>query len=120
MPYWSILVTQHMGVHVCLSGHEGFAEQGGEGGLRLLDAPFGAGQLGGEAGDEVIHGGIAGQAGDGRQDAEGVGGQEDDHLGDAAHAGDLGVGDVVHRVAHAGVLGEGTVGEVAIRGFPGP
>ena len=58
------------------------------------------------------------QLGDGRQHAVGVGGQEDNGLGNAgAHAAELGVGDVVHRIAHAGVLGQAAVVEVELAGL---
>src|SRR5699024_5989137 len=110
------LVAQHLGIDLGVHGHEGLAEQGGEGGLGLGDAALGTGQLGGEAGHEVVHGGLLAQAADRGQDAEGVGGQEDDHLGDAALAGDLGVGDIVHGVAHAGVLGQAVVVKVQLAG----
>ena len=103
------LLAQHLGVDRGRPGEEGLAEQGGEGGDRLLDAALRAGQLAGVAGDEVVHGRVLIQTGDGRQHAEGVGRQEDDGLGQAAHAGDGGGGDVVHRVADSGVLGEAAV-----------
>mgnify|MGYP007132127825 CR=1 FL=1 len=60
---------------------EGLAEAGGEGRGGLGDAALGAGQLRGEAGQEVVLGLLRGQDGDGRQNAERVGGQEDDVLG---------------------------------------
>jgi hypothetical protein len=92
---------------------EGLAEAGGEGRGGLGDAALGAGQLRGEAGQEVILGLLRGQDGHGGQHAEGVGGEEDDLLGvgrgrDRAHD----VLDVVDRVGDAGVLGDGLVGEV--------
>ena len=59
---------------------EGLAEAGGEGRGGLGDAALGAGQLRGEAGQEVVLGLLRRQDGDGRQNAEGVGGQEDDVL----------------------------------------
>jgi hypothetical protein len=48
-----------------------------------VDALFGAGDLGGVAGEEVVHRLIRRQLGDRRHDAEGVGGQHDDRSSDA-------------------------------------
>ena len=63
--------------------------------------------LGGVAGDEVVHGLLGGQAGHGGQHTEGVAAQQDEVLGVAAHAGNLGVVDVVDGVAGPGVLCDG-------------
>ena len=95
---------------------ERLAEAGGEGGRGLGDAPFGAGELRREAGEEVVLGLVRGQHGHGRQHAEGVGGQEDHVLrvgtgGDGAHLLHD-VLDVLDGVADAGVLGDGLVGKV--------
>ena len=97
---------------------ERLAEAGGERRGGLGDAALGAGQLGGEAGQEVVLGLLRRQDGDGRQNAESVGGQEDHVLcigrsGDRAH--DL--FDVVNRVGNAGVLGDGLVGKVDLAVF---
>ena len=93
---------------------EGLAEAGGEGGGGLGDAPLGAGQLCGEAGQEVVLSLLGGQDGHGGQHAEGIGGQEDHVLGSGSrgHGTDdlLNVGD---GVGHTGVLGDGLVGKVA-------
>src|SRR5699024_5685935 len=94
---------------------EGLAEAGGEGGGGLGDAPLGAGQLGGEAGQEVVLGLLRGQDGHGGQHAEGVGGQEDHVLGVGAGGhGAHDLLDVVDGVGDAGVLGNGVVREVAV------
>ena len=92
---------------------EGCAEAGGEGGSGLSDAALGAGQLGGEAGQEVVLGLLGSQDRDGRQNAESVGRQEDDVLGVGAcgyGANDL--FDVVDRIGNAGVFGDGLVSEI--------
>ena len=107
-------LAEHLGIDGRIHRHEGLAKQGGEGGLRLGNAALGAGELGGEAGHEVVHCSVLVQAGDGRQDAESVSRQEDNDLGDAADAGDGCVGDVVDRIADAGVLGQAAVVEVKL------
>ena len=92
---------------------EGLAEAGGEGRGGLGDAALGARELGREAGEEVVLALVRGQDGHRRQHAEGVGGEEDHLLGGGAVAvrtDDL--LDVVDRVGHAGVLGDGLVVEV--------
>ena len=65
----------------------------------------------------MVHGRFLAQAADGRQHAEGIGGQEDNHLGNAAHTGDGAIFDVLHGVAHAGVLGQAAVVEVKLTGL---
>ena len=111
------LVRQHRGVHGGIQRQERLAEAGGECGHRLGDADLRTGDLGGEAGDEVVHGLVLIQLADGRQHAVGIRRQEDDGLGDAgAHAGQLGVGDILHRIAHAGVDGQRIVVEVELAG----
>ncbi len=92
---------------------EGLAEAGGEGRGGLGDAALGAGQLRGEAGQEVVLGLLRGQDGDGRQNAERVCGQEDDVL--RGRCGGYRADDllnVVDRVGDTGVLGDALVGEV--------
>ena len=75
-----------------MARHEGRAEAGGEGRLRLLaEALFGARDLGGEAGEEVIHRLARRQLRDRRQHAEGIGRQHDDILRMPGAAGLAGV-----------------------------
>ena len=57
--------------------------------------------------NEVVHGLLLSQPADGRQHAERVAAQHDDVARVAAHAGDLGVGDVLDGVAGASVLSDG-------------
>ena len=96
-----------------VQGEERSSEASGEGGGRLGDAALCAGELGGEAAQEVIFGLLGGQLGNGRKYSERIGGQEDD-LGSVAglryRLND--VLDVVDRVGYAGVLGNALVGEV--------
>lgn len=101
------LVGKHGGVAHGVQGQEGLGEARGEGGLWLGDAVFGAGHLGGVAGDEVEHGLLGGELGDGGEDTAGVAGEKDD-VGRVlvAHAGYLGVLDVLDGVGAAGVLGQ--------------
>ena len=97
---------------------ESSAEASGEGGGGLSDATLGTGQLGGEAGEEVVLSLLGGQDGNGRQNAECVSGQEDDVLcvGACGH-GANNVVDVVDGVGNTGVLGDGAVSEVALAVF---
>ena len=59
---------------------ESLAEACREGRGGLGDAALGAGQLGGEAGQEVVLSLFGGQDGNGRQNAESISRQEDDVL----------------------------------------
>ena len=88
------------------------AEAGGEGRLRLLDADLGAGELGGEAGEEPVHRLVARQARDRRQDPEGVRGEEDHRLRMAGALRRQRVRDLLELVGGAGVLGLRAVVEV--------
>ena len=74
------LLDEFFGVLGRMQFEEGLAKAGGEGRGGLGDAALGAGQLRGEAGQEVVLGLLRGQDGDGRQNAESVSGQEDDVL----------------------------------------
>lgn len=101
-----------------MEGKEGLSEARGECRLGLGDAVFGASHFGGVAGDEVEHGLLRGELGDGRQDAAGVAGEEDD-VGRVAsgEAGDLGFGDVVNWVGTSGILRESGVVVICLAGF---
>lgn len=104
------LVREHLGVLHGVKGEEWLGEARGEGGLGLGDTLLGTGHLGGVAGDEVVHGLLSVELGDGRKDTAGVAGQEND-VGRVVggDARDLGVLDVLNRVGAASVLGEGGV-----------
>ena len=107
------LLDQLLSVLGGMQLEEGLAEAGGEGRGGLGDAALGAGQLRGEAGQEVVLGLLGGQDADRGQNAERISRQEDDVLGSRCggnRAND--VLDVVDGVGHAGVLGDGLVSEV--------
>ena len=97
---------------------EGLAEAGGEGRSGLGDTALGAGELGGEAAQEVVLRLLGIEDGNRRKHTESIGAQEDDLLGCrsvAVRTDD--VVDVVDRVAHAGVLGDALVIEVDLAGL---
>ena len=95
---------------------ERLAEAGGEGGSGFGDAAFGARQLRGKAGEEVILALLGRQDRHGRQHAERIGGQEDDVLGSGTgrDAVDLlrDLLNMLDRVADAGILGNALIAEV--------
>ena len=92
------LLVEELGVDRRVQREEGGAEARGESRRRLGHTTLSVGDLGGEAGDEVVHGMAGAQPGDRRQHAEGVAGEEDASLRVLAGAG-LDVGrDVVERV----------------------
>lgn len=104
------LLREHLCVAHGMQSEEGLGEARRESRLGLEDAVFGAGHLGGVTGNEVEHCLGRVELGDGREDAAGVAGEEDDVLGVVVgQAGDLGVVDVLDRVGAARVLGQGDV-----------
>ena len=107
-------VAQQVGVLGGPQGHERRSEAGREGRGGLGDARLGSGDLGGVAGQELVHGLLRGQPGDGRQHPEGVAGQHDDGLGVPSLLARLGVVDEVERVGRPRVLGQ--LGVVQIQG----
>ena len=112
------LLDQFLGVLGGMQLQESLAEAGGEGGSGLGDAALGAGQLGSEAGQEVVLGLFGGQHGHGGQHAESDSRQEDHVLG----VGRSGNGahdllDVGDGVGNAGVLGHALVGEIDLAVF---
>ena len=112
------LIREHAGVAHRVEGEERLSEAGGECGLGFGDAVFGAGHLGGVAGDEVEHCLLAIELGDGREDAPSVAGEEDD-VGwmTIGKAGDLGVLDIFDGVCASGILCECAVIVVDDPGF---
>ena len=107
------LLDQLLSVLGGMQLQEGLAEAGREGRGGLGDAALGAGQLRGEAGQEVVLGLLGGQDADRGQNAERISRQEDDVLGSRCggnRAND--VLDMVDGVGHTGVLGDGLVSEV--------
>lgn len=104
------LVGEHASVAHGVQSQEGLGEARREGRLRLGHAVLGTGHLGRVAGDEVEHGLLGGELGDGREDTASVAGKEDDVARVVvALAGELGVLDVLDRVGAAGVLSQGGV-----------
>ena len=104
------LLHQFLSVLGGMQLQEGLAEASGEGGGGLGDAALGAGQLCGEAGQEVVLGLLRSQDGDRGQDAECISRQEDDILGCGCRRdGADDVLDVVDGVGDAGVLGHALV-----------
>jgi hypothetical protein len=104
------LLCKHGGVLHWVEGQEGLGEARGEGGLGLGDTLFGTGHLGGVTRDEVVHGLLGAELGDGREDTTGVACEKNDVGGVAAgDAGNLGVLDVLDGVCATSVLGEGGV-----------
>lgn len=100
------LGSEHFGVDGGVEGQECGSEAGGEGGYGIDDSDLGTGDLGGVPSDEVVHGLLGGQLGDGRQHSEGVAGEEDDVLGVASDRRELGSRDELQRVGGSGVLGQ--------------
>ena len=102
---------------------ESLAKASRESGSGLGNTALSAGQLSGEAREEVILGLLRGEDAHGRQHAKGVSAEEDNVLG--IGTGTLAVNllhnllDVVDRIADAGVLGHALVGEVnlAVLGY---
>ena len=92
---------------------ECLAEASREGGGGLGDAAFGAGELGGEAAEEVVLGLLGGEDRNGGEHTECVGAEEDYVLGGGTVRDGLNdLLDVVDGIAYAGVLGHALVGEV--------
>ena len=110
-------LDQLLGILGGVQLEEGLTEACAERRRGLGDAALGAGQLGGEAAQEVVLGLLAVEDRHGRQHAEGVGAEEDHLLGGGAVAvGTLDVLDVIDGIAHAGVLGDTLVGKVNLAG----
>lgn len=104
------LLCKHGGVLHGVEGQEGLGEARREGGLGLGDTLFGTGHLGRVTRDEVVHGLLGAELGDGREDTTGVACEENDVGRVAAgNAGNLGVLDVLDGVCATSVLGEGGV-----------
>jgi len=104
------LLGKHLRIAHGVQGQERLGEARGKGGLGLGNALLGSSHLGGVTGDEVVHGLLLVQLGDGRQHAAGVAGEQHDVLRVLVRdARDLGVLDVLDRVCAAGVLGKGVV-----------
>mmetsp|Transcript_13323 Transcript_13323/g.23382 ORF Transcript_13323/g.23382 Transcript_13323/m.23382 type:complete len:408 (+) Transcript_13323:205-1428(+) len=106
------LLLEQVGVLGGVEHHEGRAEASGEGGGGLGDAQLRASDLGGVAGQEMIHGLLGRKLGDRGQHAERIAGEEEHRLGVSAHGVGLEVRNVVDRVGDTAILGLGSVVEV--------
>ena len=106
------IFAQQVAIDGGMQRQERGAEAGGEGRLRLGDALLGAGDLGGVAGQEVIHRLRGIELGDGRQHAEGVAGQHHDVLRVLGAAGGGRVRDEVQGIGDARVLGARAIVEI--------
>ncbi len=104
--------AQQIAVFGRMTRHEGRAEAGREGRLRLGNTLFRAGDLGGVAGQEVIHGLGRCQLRERRHHAEGIGGQHDDILRVRRGAGRGCVRNEVERIGAACVLGQAGIVEI--------
>jgi hypothetical protein len=104
------LLGQHAGVAHGVKSQEGLSEARREGSLGLGDTVLSTSHLGGVTGDEVEHGLLGGELGDGGQDTAGIAGEQNDVAGVVvAEAGDLGVVNVLNGVGATGVLGKGGI-----------
>lgn len=104
------LLGQHVGVAHGVKSQEGLSEARREGSLGLSDTILSTGHLGGVTRDEVEHGLLGGELGDGGQDTAGITGEQDDVGGVVVgDAGNLGVLDVLNGVGATGVLGKGGI-----------
>jgi len=75
------LFREHLGVAHGVESEERLREARREGSLGLGDTLLGTGHLGSVTGDEVVHGLLGAELGDGRKDTAGVAGEEDNVLG---------------------------------------
>ena len=112
-------LLEQIAVDARVARHERRAEAGREGRLGLGHADLGAGDLGGVAGEEMVHGLVGRQPRDRRQHAEGVGGEDDDVLRHRPHILGRAVGDEVDRIGAAGILGERGCRRGRARASPG-
>ena len=92
-----------------VEGEEGGAEAGGKIRSRLDNASLGSSYLGRVAADEVVHGLTRRQLGYGRQDTEGIAGEENDVIGMACHLRLVVSIDMEDRVGDASILGLGHI-----------
>lgn len=104
------LLGQHVSVAHGVKSQEGLSEARREGSLGLSDTILSTSHLGGVTGDEVEHGLLRGELGNGRQDTAGITGEQNDVAGVVvADTGNLGVVDVLNRVGATGVLSKGGI-----------
>lgn len=92
------LAEKQISVGLRFEREEGLAEAGRESRSGLLHTLLGPCNFGSVSGVEVIDGLFGSEFGDGREDGEGITGEEDDVLGVASHSGNFGVGNELQRV----------------------
>src|SRR5688572_6000782 len=95
---------------------EGCAETCAEDRLWFSDAGLGSCDFRGVAADEPVHGLAGRQPADRWKNAVRIASKEEDVLRMRSHAGHSDIIDVMDRVAYAGVLRLGTIGEIHMRG----
>lgn len=101
---------QHLSVAAGVKDDEGCTVAGGEGWDRLQDTVLGTRSLRSVTSQEVVAGLLRGEAGDGREDTEGIASEHDDVTRlTVDDAGNLGVGNVFDGVGAASVLGDADV-----------
>ena len=105
-------IAQQIAIDRGMRGHERRTKTRRERRFRVFQATLGAGHLGCVAREEVIHGLRWIKLGNRRQHAPGIAGQHDDILGNAGTACHRGIGDEIHRIGAARVLGLGAIIEI--------
>ena len=98
------LVAEQLGVCRRVQRQKGFTEAGRKRRLRLRDTTLSAGDLGGVAGEEVVHRLFLGQLGDWRQNTEGIAGQENNIFGVSTLEARIMIVDMLNRVGDPGIL----------------
>ena len=111
------LVLEYLGLEQVrvddrVSRQEDFPEARRESGGRGFVAAEDPADGGGVSAEEVVDGLVVGQLGDGRQEAVGVAGEEDEVVGVASDCRELRGGHVLERVGDTGVLRDAGVAEV--------
>src|ERR1700731_4129618 len=91
--------SKHLSVSERMQRKESLSETSGECGNWISDSHFSSGDLSSVATDEMVHGLLGGQLGDGGEDSIGIASQEDHILGVASYGGDLGAWDALEGIA---------------------
>lgn len=103
---FSHLGSKHVSVESGVEREESLTEASREGSLGFNDTDFSTSDLSGVTGDEVIHSLRRGELSDRRKNTVGITSQEDDVLGVSTNRGELGIRDVLKRVASSGVFSD--------------
>ena len=102
----SHLGSEHVSVESGVKREESLTEASREGSLGFNDTDFSTSDLSGVSGDEVIHSLRRGELSDRGENTVGITSQEDDVLGVSTDRGELGIWDVLKRVASSGILSD--------------